>query len=160
MTKTERFLMYFVCVCLLIAGLTLTAAAQSTAVTSTMPGMLNPDPAYWYDKYKTEKGRADGLAASGDASIKGLQATLTVANRTIVAQNERLSKLTQRVNDETTRANRSDSLLTPYKEKVRQYEGGTWVGRQLRKADKTVKYVGYGTVLYGLIRFGVKLLLP
>lgn len=152
--------MYFVCVCLLIAGLTLTAAGQNTAVTSTMPGMLNPDPAYWYGQYSAEKSRADGLASSGDASIKGLQATLTVANRTITAQNERLGKLTARVNAETRRANLSDSLLTPYKEKVRQYEGGTWVGRQLRKIDKGVKYVGYGVVGYGLLRLGLNLILP
>ncbi len=154
MTRTERFLMYFVCVCLLIAGLTLTAGAQ------TMPGMLNPDPTYWYGQYMAEKIRADGLAKSGDVAIRGLQATVTSANQTITDQNNRLKTLTARVNAESSRANRADSLLAPFQQKVRQYEGGTWAGRQLRKIDKSIKYVGYGVVGYGLLRVGLKLLIP
>lgn len=75
-----------------------------------------------------------------------------------IASDTLTSRVLRYAEGETRRADRADSLNAPLQKKVCKYEGCTVVGRQLRKVDRGVKYIGYTGTLYVLFRLALNLI--
>ncbi|UFH52536.1 hypothetical protein [Spirosoma sp. KNUC1025] len=138
-------LMYVVCGLLLMAGLLLCQLASA----QTRPTFYNPDPDYWYNQYQLEHNRAEQLERTGKTAISGLQASLQVANDTIVSQDQKIKAYKKKTDLLTDRAETAEMALKPVTEERDKLKGKTVAGKLIRKARDGLAVVGGLFVLIG-----------